>query len=142
MAKGLTQCCSLSLLLFNLIGELLNLLLLKSLSSGLLYGLVIGRNKGSFNLSHLQFTYDLIIFYDASKMQILNVKRVLRVFEVMTGLQLNLNKSRLFGINTSENEVKEWVRAIGYSVGSLPSDYLGLPLGANRNSSSLWDSII
>ncbi|KAE8732842.1 Myosin-3 [Hibiscus syriacus] len=82
---------------------------------------------------------DLIIFCGASKMQILNVKRVLRVFEVMSGLQLNLKKSRLFGTNTIEEEVEEWARAIGCSIGCFPSDYLGLPLGANRNSSALWD---
>ncbi|KAE8664767.1 hypothetical protein F3Y22_tig00112738pilonHSYRG00325 [Hibiscus syriacus] len=141
-ARGLRQGCSLSPLLFNLVGELLNLLLLKAVSEGLFCGLQIRRNGSVFNLSHLQFADDLIIFCGASKMEISNVKRVLRVFEVMSGLQLNLKKSKLFGVNTVTYEVEEWATAIGCAVGKFPSDYLGLPLGATRNSTSLWDPIV
>ncbi|XP_039015582.1 uncharacterized protein LOC120145964 [Hibiscus syriacus] len=60
----------------------------------------------------------------------------------MSGLQLNLNKSKLFSINTSEDEVKEWAGAIDCSVGRFASDYLGLPLGANKNSIVLWDPVV
>ncbi|KAE8675999.1 Myosin-15 [Hibiscus syriacus] len=104
MAKGLRQGCSLSPLLFNLVGELLNLLILRVVSEGLFSGLTVGKEEGSFKLTHLQFADDLIIFCGASKTQIMNVKRVLRVFEVMSGLQLNLKKSILFGINISQEE--------------------------------------
>ncbi|XP_038998009.1 uncharacterized protein LOC120123085 [Hibiscus syriacus] len=110
MARGLRQGYSLSPMLFNLVGELLNLLLSKAVSEGLFSGLQFGRNETTFNLSHLQFADDLIIFCGASKNPILNVKRVLRVFELISGLQLNLKKS--------------------------------LPLGASRNSSSLWDPVV
>ncbi|KAE8671815.1 kinase-related family protein [Hibiscus syriacus] len=142
MAKGLRQGCSLSPLLFNLVGELLNLLIRRAVSEGLFAGLTVGKEEGSFNLSHLQFADDLIIFCGASKTQIMNVKRVLRVFEVMSGLQLNLKKSRLFGINISQQEVKTWADSIGCLVGNFPSNYLGLPLGATRNSSVIWEPVV
>ncbi|KAE8663709.1 hypothetical protein F3Y22_tig00112921pilonHSYRG00052 [Hibiscus syriacus] len=125
MAKGLRQGCSLSPLLFNLVGELLNLLILRAVSEGLFSGLTVGKEEGSFKLTHLQFADDLIIFCGALKTQIMNVKRVLRVFEVMSGLQLNLKKSSLFGINISQEEVQTWAASIGCSVGSFPSNYLG-----------------
>ncbi|XP_039060736.1 uncharacterized protein LOC120204786 [Hibiscus syriacus] len=142
MAKGLRQGCPLSPLLFNLIGELLNLLILKAVSQWLFSGLAIGRGEGSFNLSQLQFADDLIIFSGASKMQILNVKRVFRVVQVISGLQLNLRKCKLFGVNLNDEDVNEWTNTIGCSVGSFPSEYLGLTLGDSRNSAAIWNPVI
>ncbi|KAE8681501.1 Exocyst complex component 5 [Hibiscus syriacus] len=142
IARGIRQGCSLSPLLFNFIGELFHLLLLKAVSSGLFSGLVVGKDETSLNFSHLQFADDLIIFCIASKTHVLNVKRVLRVFEVISGLKLNLTKSKLFGINISEEKVMQWANTIGCAVGYFPSKYLGLPLGAKRNSITLWDPVV
>ncbi|KAE8708036.1 Plastidic glucose transporter 4 [Hibiscus syriacus] len=89
------------------------------MAKGLRQGLVISREEGNFNLSHLQFADDLIIFSGASKKQLLNVKRVLRVFEIMLGLQLNLQKCKLFGVNSNEEEKMDWAATIGCSVGGL-----------------------
>ncbi|XP_039066044.1 uncharacterized protein LOC120211616 [Hibiscus syriacus] len=108
MAKGIRQGCSLSPMLFNIVGELLNLLLHRVVSEGLFSGMVISMEKGTFKLSHLQFADDLIIFCGASEKQVMNVKRVLRVFEVISGLQLNLKKSKLFGVNMNEEEIRDW----------------------------------
>ncbi|KAE8706464.1 hypothetical protein F3Y22_tig00110393pilonHSYRG00236 [Hibiscus syriacus] len=142
LSRGLRQGCSLSPLLFNLVGELLSLLIIQAVQSGLFCGLTIGKDENVVNLSHLQFADDLIIFCNASKTQILNVKRVLRVFEVMSGLKLNLTKSKLFGINVTEELVTQWANAIGCLVGHFPSEYLGLPLGVKRNSQQMWDPIV
>ncbi|KAE8716021.1 RING finger protein [Hibiscus syriacus] len=87
------------------------------------------------------FADDLIIFCRASVTQIKNVRRVLRIFSVLTGLHLNLSKSKLFGINVGSDILDEWARNIGCSVGSFPTDYLGLPLGAVKNSEKLWDPV-
>ncbi|KAE8685834.1 bromodomain and WD repeat-containing protein 3-like isoform X4 [Hibiscus syriacus] len=141
MAKGLRQGCSLSPLLFNIVGELLNLMISKAVDRGLFQGFVIGESENSVRLTHLQFADDLIIFCQASLSQIKNVKRVLRIFSVMTGLHLNLAKSKLFGINVEEEVLSEWASSVGCSIDSLPTDYLGLPLGAKKNSEALWDPV-
>ncbi|KAL4386453.1 hypothetical protein GQ457_09G021090 [Hibiscus cannabinus] len=92
IARGLRQGCSLSPMLFNIVGECLNLLLSKAVRASLFSGFVIGRGSNSMEITHLQFADDLIIFCDASLDQVRNIKRVLRVFELASGLQLNLKK--------------------------------------------------
>ncbi|KAE8655695.1 hypothetical protein F3Y22_tig00117021pilonHSYRG00211 [Hibiscus syriacus] len=68
-------------------------------------------------LSHLQLADDLIIFSNASLGQIRNIKRILRVYEIASGLQLNLGKSKLFRINMENNVLKVWTNKIGCAVG-------------------------
>ncbi|KAE8687812.1 Beta-adaptin-like protein A [Hibiscus syriacus] len=99
MTKGLRQGCSLSPLLFNLIGELLHLIVIKASDLGLFQGFDIG-------------------------------------------LHLNLSKSKLLGINVEDATLNEWVNDIGCSVGCFPMDYLGLPIGAKKNSEVLWEPIL
>ncbi|KAE8660741.1 hypothetical protein F3Y22_tig00116951pilonHSYRG00750 [Hibiscus syriacus] len=141
MEKGLRQGCSLSPLLFNIIGEMLHLMLSKAIERGLFQGIIMGNSDNSTRLSHLQFADDLIIFCQASINQIKNVKRVLRIFSIMTGLHLNLAKSKLFGINLEEGVLSDWAEQVGCSVGFLPTEYLGLPLGARKNTEALWDPV-
>ncbi|GMI95175.1 hypothetical protein like AT4G29090 [Hibiscus trionum] len=46
------------------------------------------------------------------------------------------------GINVEDSVLDEWAASIGCQRGSFPSEYLGLPLGAKRNSVALWDPVI
>ncbi|GMJ15548.1 hypothetical protein HRI_005224000 [Hibiscus trionum] len=142
MARGLRQGCPLSPLLFNLIGEALHLMLEKATLSGLFKGFLIGRGDNTYNLSHLQYADDLLIFCSAALGEILNVKRVLRVFEISAGLQLNMSKCRLFGVNVEDGLISVWANKMGCLSATLPSDYLGLPLGPSRNSETLWEPVI
>ncbi|KAE8735747.1 THO complex subunit 1 [Hibiscus syriacus] len=56
-------------------------------------------------------------------------------------LNLNLAKSKLLGINMEEDVLTDWAAQMGCSVGSFPTEYLGLPLGAKKNSEVLWDPV-
>ncbi|KAE8725177.1 hypothetical protein F3Y22_tig00009009pilonHSYRG00196 [Hibiscus syriacus] len=141
MGKGLRQGCSLSPMLFNIVGELLNLMLIKAADSALFEGFSVGRAENKFHLTHLQFADDLILFCRDSSAQIMNIRRVLRIFGLMTGLQLNLSKSKLFGVNMDEEVLKEWATFAGCGVGALPMTYLGIPIGTYRNSDLLWEPI-
>ncbi|KAL4375888.1 hypothetical protein GQ457_02G032260 [Hibiscus cannabinus] len=142
IVRGLRQGCSLSPLLFNIIGESLNKMLIKATEKGLFSGFLLGQGQNSMNVTHLQFADDLMIFCEASLEQVKSIKRVLRVFELASGLQLNLQKSKLFGINIPESEILVWADAVGCDVGRLPAEYLGLPLGPVRNSATLWDPVV
>ncbi|KAL4283563.1 hypothetical protein GQ457_16G029270 [Hibiscus cannabinus] len=129
-------------MLFNIVGESLNQMLSKAVRNGLFSGFVVGRGSNSVEITHLQFADDLMIFCDASLVQVHNIKRVLRVFELASGLQLNLKKCRIFGINIPDSVTSDWAAVVGCDVGHFPAEYLGLPLGPKRNSIALWDPVV
>ena len=52
----------------------------------------------------------------------------------------NLNKSKIIPIGPVTNVV-DLASELGCKIGSLPTSYLGLPLGAKHKSLGVWDSI-
>ena len=61
-------------------------------------------------------------------------------FEAMSGLKINLNKSEIIPIGPVTN-AEELASELGCKIGSLPTYYLGLPLGAKHKALGVWDSI-
>ena len=61
-------------------------------------------------------------------------------FEAISGLSINLNKSEILSVGRVEN-VEVLASELGCKVGSLPSTYLGLPLGAPHKSVAMWDGV-
>ena len=61
-------------------------------------------------------------------------------FEVFSDLKINLDKSKLFLV-VMGNDPKDLAVEIGCKVISIPSTYLGLPLGASFKSMAAWDKI-
>ncbi|KAE8687588.1 putative Glucan endo-1,3-beta-glucosidase precursor [Hibiscus syriacus] len=124
-ARGLRQGCSLSPLLFNLVGELLHLLLTKAVDMRLFSGFDLGVQDRAFKLLNFQFADDLIIFSKGCICDLRNVRRVLLIYELLVGLKLNLVKSITYGINIEDGVLATWANDIGCSIGYFPSEYLG-----------------
>ncbi|RVX16059.1 hypothetical protein CK203_005639 [Vitis vinifera] len=61
-------------------------------------------------------------------------------FGVASGLRINLAKSEIIPVGEVE-EILEMAAELGCRVGSLPSHYLGLPLGVPNRASSMWDGV-
>ena len=61
-------------------------------------------------------------------------------FEALSGLKINLNKSEIIPIGTVDN-VEELASELGCKVGSFPTSYLGLTLGAKHKALGVWDLI-
>ena len=59
-------------------------------------------------------------------------------FEALLGLKINLGKSEIFPTGMVDR-MEDLVADLGYKIGSLPSTYLGLPLGASHKSIGVWD---
>ena len=61
-------------------------------------------------------------------------------FEAASGLRVNLDKNEIIPVGVVE-EIEEMAVEVGCRVGSLPSQYLGLPLGAPNKAPSVWDGV-
>ncbi|RVW23089.1 Retrovirus-related Pol polyprotein from transposon RE1 [Vitis vinifera] len=57
-----------------------------------------------------------------------------------SGLRINLDKSEIIPVGEVE-EMEEMAAELGCKVGSMPSVYLGLPLGAPNKNTSMWDGV-
>jgi len=67
---------------------------------------------------------------------------VLILFEAISGLKVNFNKSQLVGVNIQESWLSEAALVMKCRVGSLPFVYLGLPIGGNARLLSFWELLI
>ncbi|GKA99078.1 reverse transcriptase domain, reverse transcriptase zinc-binding domain protein [Tanacetum coccineum] len=63
-------------------------------------------------------------------------------FEEVSGLKVNYNKSKLYGIGVNEREMSEMVRWMGCGIGEFPFTYLGLPIGVNMRRVNAWGPVV
>ncbi|GJZ36016.1 putative RNA-directed DNA polymerase [Tanacetum coccineum] len=140
LEKGLRQGDPLSLLLFIIAMEALNVVLVEAKSKQVFHGIEVGKDK--VHVSHLQFADDAIILGEWSKPNIKNLSRILTCFYLASGLKVNFNKSKFFGIGINESELYSFASSIGCQPSYLPCTYLGLPIGANMSRSLNWNPLI
>ena len=69
------------------------------------------------------------------------LRLILSWFEIVSGLKINLDKSKLVPVGVIPNS-EHLVDALGCKQGSLPMKYLGLPLGAKWKDRGIWNPII
>ncbi|XP_021972022.1 uncharacterized protein LOC110867200 [Helianthus annuus] len=91
---------------------------------------------------HLCYADDVIFMGSWSKKNVMNLKRILRCLQLVSGLKVNLMKSSLMGVGPKEDEVHRMVGLLNYKAGSLPFLYLGLPVGENMKRIGPWRPII
>ncbi|GMP55749.1 hypothetical protein CsSME_00020479 [Camellia sinensis var. sinensis] len=138
--RGLRQGDPLSHFLFNIVSEGLNILLGRALNLGILKGVLVGAND--VLLSHLQFADDSILFSEADWDQMVLVKRILRCFEVLSGLRINFHKSVVCGVGVDDALLLSFARLFNCKVHTLPIKFLGLSLGANPSRKATWKPVI
>nr|XP_025639300.1 uncharacterized protein LOC112734266 [Arachis hypogaea] len=100
MERGLRQGDPLSPFLFVLVVEVLHRMIGEAVRNGRISPLLVGRD--SIELSHLQFADDTILFCPPEDETIRNHRRLLRCFELMSGLTINFDKSSFIPINCDE----------------------------------------
>ncbi|RVW54346.1 putative ribonuclease H protein [Vitis vinifera] len=140
-SRGLRQGDPLSPYLFVMGMEVLDVLIRRAVEGGYISGCNIrGGSRTSLNISHLFFADDTIVFCEASKEQVSHLSWILFWFEAASGLRINLAKSEIIPIGDVE-DILELAAELGGRVGSLPSHYLGLPLGVPNRATSMWDGV-
>lgn len=58
-------------------------------------------------------------------------------FEAISGLRINLEKQALLLVGEVA-DVKVLAMELGCKVGSLPTSYIGLPLGHHHKTTTVW----
>ena len=80
------------------------------------------------------------MFCEASKKHLTHLSWILLWFEAASGLRINLAKSEIIPVGEVV-EIEELAVELGCRVGSLPSQYLGLPLRAPNRAPYMWDGV-
>ena len=91
-------------------------------------------------ICHLLYVDDTLLFCEVDNDQLKFISWILMWFEATLGLKINLNKSEIIPIGPVTN-AEELASELGCKIGSLPTFYLGLPLGAKHKAFGVWDSI-
>ncbi|KAK3219240.1 hypothetical protein Dsin_013210 [Dipteronia sinensis] len=106
--KGLRQGDPLSPFLFNIVTEGLSSLFLKAYDLGLVRGATFGEEV---HITHLQFADDTILFLKPRFDYLCNARRILRCFELASGLRINFHKSCVAKVSKYGNTEEVWANA-------------------------------
>ena len=121
--------------------EALSRLLIRAVDGNFLSGSKIAVRDGPVSvISHLLYADDTLLFCGANKDQLMYLSWILMWFEALSGLRINLDKSEILPVGSVDN-VQKLAVELGCGFGSLPSSYLGLPLGASHKALGVWDSV-
>ncbi|KAJ0938893.1 putative RNA-directed DNA polymerase [Helianthus annuus] len=140
MERGVRQGDPLSPFLFIIAMEGLSALVNLAVERGVFRGITLP-NNGPI-ISYTMYADDVMFVGEWDPDNLKNLKRILRIFYLMSGLKINFHKSRLVGVGVSEMESLHFANIIGCKREFLPIMHLGLPLGANMKYVKNWDPVL
>lgn len=141
LQRGLRQGDPLSPFLFLIAAEGLHILMKSMVDNRHFTGYSVG-TPTPVGVSHLQFADDTLLLGHKSWANVRALRATLIMFELLSGLKVNFNKSLLVGINISESWLSEAASVLGCKVGKIPFLYLGLPIGGNPRRLSFWEPVV
>lgn len=83
----------------------------EAVNEGIFQGVKVGSD--GICVSYLQYAVDTIIFGERNKSNAGNLMGILKCFEEVSGLKVNVNKSRLYGVGAENERVSEMARWMG-----------------------------
>ncbi|GJU37692.1 putative RNA-directed DNA polymerase, eukaryota, reverse transcriptase zinc-binding domain protein [Tanacetum coccineum] len=125
---------------FEMIREALHITFLEAKAKGIFEGVKIGSNK--VDVSNLQFADDAFILGKWSLENARTLCRILRCFNLASGLKVNFSKSKLFGVGVDASDIQGFANILDCQASTFPCSYLGLPIGANMSKACNWKPII
>jgi hypothetical protein len=132
--KGLRQDNPLSPLLFNIVVDMLALLIKRAKTEGQIDGVV--PHLVDDGLSILQYADDTNIFIDNDLEKTRNLKLLLCAFVQLSGLKINFHNSEIFYFGEDKEMQEQYSNIFGCQVGSYPFKYLGIPMHYRKLSNS------
>lgn len=138
-SKGLRQEDPLSPFFFLVVAEAFGALISKAFQGGLMEGFMMGEN--GMTISHLQFANDILVFCKNFTSQRLLLRCVLRCFEALLGMKVNLSKSCIYGVG-QVSDLWRFMEMLGCEMGALSFASLGLLLGAPYKCKEVWNLVL
>jgi len=138
-SRGIRQGDPLSPFLFVILAEGLGRSIKAAIQSHKLRGLSMHQ---ALAISHQQFVDDNMLFGHPSVQEARTFKFILDSFSKASGALINNVKSQIFFFNTPPYTKRAITRILGFSMASLPSNYLGAPLIASALKHSSWSSLL
>jgi hypothetical protein len=136
--KGLRKGDPLSLILFNIVADMLAILIDRAKNNGEFCGVVPHLVDGG--LSILQYADDTILFMEHNLDHAKNLKLVLNIFEQLSGLNINFHKSELYCYGAAKDS-EHYANILGCKIGNTPFKYLGIPMNHRKLSNKDWIAI-
>ncbi|GAU16239.1 hypothetical protein TSUD_298710 [Trifolium subterraneum] len=141
LERGLRQGDPLSPFLFLLAAEGLNVLMTAMVDNHFFTGYSIGL-QNHISVSHLQFADDTLLLGTKCWANVRALRAALVLFESISGLKVNFNKSMLVGVNIDDSWVRAAANALHCKVGKVPFLYLGLPIGGDPRRLVFWEPVL
>lgn len=137
--KGLKQGDPLSPFLFLLVMETLHISFQRVVEAGMYQGIKVG---GEVNLSHMFYADDVVFVGEWSERNISSLMHVLDCFHKVSGLKINMKKSKIMGIEVAAEKVSRAAVKLGCQVLKTPFLYLGSYVGGAMHNLQAWDAIV
>jgi hypothetical protein len=128
--KGLRQGDPLSPMLFNIVADMLAILIERAKSDGQIEGVIPHLVDGG--LSILQYADDTILFMEHDLEKARNLKLILAAFKQLSGFKINFHKSDLFCFGEAQDSAAEYAELCGCGQGQFPIHYLGILIHYRR----------
>ncbi|PNX76321.1 cysteine-rich receptor-like protein kinase, partial [Trifolium pratense] len=143
LERGLRQGDPLSPFLFLLAAEGLNVLMEAMVTRQLFTGNSIGETD-PIAVSHLQFADDTLLLGVKSWANVRDLRVVLVLFETMSGLKVNFNKSMLVGVKIPDSWLGKVAAAAALccKVGKISFLNLGLSIRGDLRRLAFWDLVL
>jgi hypothetical protein len=126
--KGVRQEDPISPLLFNFVADSLTRMVLKAQSNGLIIGLIDHMIPGGITI--MQYADDTVLCLKNDVLKERNAKLLLYLFEQLSGLKINLEKSEIILIGGDNSLVVEFAETFNCQIGCFPIKYLGVPISS------------
>nr|GEW11130.1 RNA-directed DNA polymerase, eukaryota [Tanacetum cinerariifolium] len=137
--KGLKQGDPLSSFLFTLIMESLHLSFQRVVDAGMFMGIKLSH---SLNLSHMFYADDTVFVGQWCDGNINTFVHVLECFYRVSGLRINMSKSKIMGVHVEDKKVKYAASKLGCLIINTPFSYLGTKVGVSMLRMQAWKVVV